>query len=66
MSKSIQTFSIPGFSEILDYADSGEFASRIDEFQSGILDAISTTTGNVAHPWVDIFHTLGKKRYYIN
>ena len=64
MSKSILTFSIPGVFEILEYADSGEFADRMDEFQSGILDAISTTTGSVAHPWVDIFHTLGKKCYF--
>jgi len=49
--------------EILDYADSGEFADRIDQFQSGIFDAISTTTGNVAHPWVDIFHTLERKYF---
>lgn len=51
------------FFEILDYADSGEFAERIDEFQTGVLDAISTTTGNVAHPWVDIIHTLERKYF---
>ena len=59
-SKSISTFSVSGFFDILEYADSAEFADRIDGFQTGILDVIRTTTGNVAHPWVQIYNNLGK------
>merc|ERR1719422_993687 len=62
-SKSISTFSVSGFFDILEYADSAEFADRIDGFQTGILDVIRTTTGNVAHPWVQIYNNLERKYF---
>ena len=58
-SKSISTFSVSGLFDILQYADSAEFADRIDGLQDRFVDVLRRTTGNVAHPWVELFHNLG-------
>ena len=57
MSKSIRinlnnqsTFSVPGFFDLLDYAESDQFASRMDALQDGLVDIVDRTRESVAHP----------------
>ena len=66
MSKSIRinlnnqsTFSVPGFFDLLDYAESDQFASRMDALHDGLVDMVDRTRESVAHPWVDLLQSLG-------
>ena len=51
--------SIPGFFDLLDYAESDQFASRMDALQDGLVDIVDRTRESVAHPWVDLLQSLG-------
>ena len=53
------TFSVAGFFDLLDYAESDQFAARVDALQDGVFDILDRTKDSIAHPWVGAIKTLG-------
>ena len=53
------TFSVPGFFDLLDYAESDQFSARMDALQDGLVDIVQKTRESVAYPWVDLLQSLG-------
>ena len=54
------TFSVAGLFDLLDYAESNQFAARVDALQDGVFDIFDRTKDSVAHPWVGTLKSLGK------
>ena len=45
---------------MLDYAESNQFAARVDALQDGVVDIFDRTKDSIAHPWVGALKSLGK------
>ena len=50
---------MPGFFDLLDYAESDQFSARMDALQDGLVDIVHKTRESVAYPWVDLLQSLG-------
>ena len=55
---------VSGFFDLLEYADSDNFAARIDNIHDGVLDFVDRTSIGIAYPWVSTLRNLGRLEYF--